>query len=719
LLYSLQSQLYTDFYCLGIPTPSRRDKIASLAKGYTPFVRRLSSANAGKGYWQQGWKVNKLVNGEIVVQRGGLTLWIDNRAYVSAPEGCSIADDVLVGVRFPKESLGISPGFYVASSDTELINDGSYLLVRYYWNVTSEGAISLMQQLTSLLNQIQISFRFKVLNVPDSYERCDAAVLYVNKGDIDQVSSIVRGIYSQIRIHLKQGVPAFTKPLASGLGVAEDPGDGDSFGRHRCQLLAEGIICAYEQRHKSIAARLRVVEECFAKAGISLNAPFLRPDSSDIYECHSNGESVPGVPHHETVNPDRASVRAAFLQTASEIGQRLVRTAMWHDGKCNWMGYEAASSTGRKQFDTQYSALGPALYAGTAGVALFLGEMYAVTGDGETRRTALGAVHQALCRYDSLPPPSRLGLFTGWLGIAYVAVRLGILVNEEELIDEGVKLLRQVAADRCSEREFDLLSGLAGAITALIVLHNALHDGSLLDHATRLGDELVEAAEKSTNGYSWSSRTFPAWPPLTGFSHGTAGIGYALLELFRATGDLRYEKAAFEAFSYERYWFDSQVGNWPDFRDEKRPLGRRHGFSCATFWCHGAPGIALSRLRAFHISKDAICRTEAITALETTRQHTKRWLQSGSGNYSLCHGLAGNAEALIYGSEVLGVSWGCDLAEQVANNGIELYAEGAREWPCGSGGGVSPGLMLGLAGIGYFYLRLHKPSIPSILTITS
>jgi lantibiotic modifying enzyme len=56
------------------------------------------------------------------------------------------------------------------------------------------------------------------------------------------------------------------------------------------------------------------------------------------------------------------------------------------------------------------------------------------------------------------------------------------------------------------------------------------------------------------------------------------------------------------------------------------------------------------------------------------------------------------------------------LVEEIAINGIELYGKDGHRWPCGSNQS-SPGLMLGLSGIGYFYLRLHNPSIPSILLI--
>jgi lantibiotic modifying enzyme len=41
------------------------------------------------------------------------------------------------------------------------------------------------------------------------------------------------------------------------------------------------------------------------------------------------------------------------------------------------------------------------------------------------------------------------------------------------------------------------------------------------------------------------------------------------------------------------------------------------------------------------------------------------------------------------------------------------------QWPCGAPGGAeTPNLMLGLAGIGYFYLRLYDPiHTPSLLMV--
>ena len=59
------------------------------------------------------------------------------------------------------------------------------------------------------------------------------------------------------------------------------------------------------------------------------------------------------------------------------------------------------------------------------------------------------------------------------------------------------------------------------------------------------------------------------------------------------------------------------------------------------------------------------------------------------------------------------------LAEQVGLAGVEQYRKSLSPWPCGvPQGGETPGLLLGLAGIGHFYLRLHDPAgVPPVLII--
>lgn len=67
---------------------------------------------------------------------------------------------------------------------------------------------------------------------------------------------------------------------------------------------------------------------------------------------------------------------------------------------------------------------------------------------------------------------------------------------------------------------------------------------------------------------------------------------------------------------------------------------------------------------------------------------------------------------------VLGKNVYMDIVINAALYGITTYKE-IELWPCGNQlvEAQTPGLMVGLSGIGYFYLRLYNHKIPSILAI--
>ena len=166
--------------------------------------------------------------------------------------------------------------------------------------------------------------------------------------------------------------------------------------------------------------------------------------------------------------------------------------------------------------------------------------------------------------------------------------------------------------------------------------------------ATLRGGVGTRGSTDSSEGWSWKTIDIPGQAGLrnlTGFSHGTAGIGWALLELSSATGEARFRSAAEEAFRYERTHYSPEQENWPDFRDFLRAPGGS-GPVFGTAWCHGAPGIALSRLRAWGLTASPQSREEAEAAVRTTT----RAVQSPDavrGGFSLCHGCAGNADVLL------------------------------------------------------------------------
>ncbi|MDQ2775706.1 MAG: hypothetical protein M3Y57_12435, partial [Acidobacteriota bacterium] len=169
-----------------------------------------------------------------------------------------------------------------------------------------------------------------------------------------------------------------------------------------------------------------------------------------------------------------------FDHVAETIGTKIVRDAFWRENRCNWLGAQSIQRLGRDAgTGMAYQTLGPDLYSGTSGVALFLAELAAVTGDSATRNTAVAAIRQALSRSEDVPPAARLGLFSGWLGIVLAAVRISLILDSPEIRSETLLLLRRCRDERIDTEEFDLMTGNAGAIGALLVLEHMLEDSSL------------------------------------------------------------------------------------------------------------------------------------------------------------------------------------------------------------------------------------------------
>jgi hypothetical protein len=716
LLDSLKLTLYSDFYCPGRAMPRRQGKILPRTPECGAFVDELSDANGGRGTSETGWSVRSIeADGTIVVQKK-LSVWIppQDAQRISCEHPASGASVLLPAM---KESLRGAPGYYVAFGNAPFTKNALQQLTRLYFNLRTRGAARVVDLLTGELNRIDVPFQFKVLSNPNQYNRCDAGVLYISTDDFKVVAGVLADMYSKMVEWLKPGTPVFTKPLAHGLGLAEDPLDQESFGRTRCHLLAEGIIRAYERRASSIDDRVAVVCQAFDEAGISLTTPYLNPGSLDVYEF-SAAETRTRRPTRDRFSPHDA------MASVSSIAKQLCQGAIWNGDRCNWLGSQVQEeSSVRTELRLTTRALGPELYGGSCGIGLFLGEAYRVTGDLALRRTARGAIQHALSRTDSIPHSHRIGLFTGLVGIALASARVGQCCEDENLLELARELALKAVQEPVGETEFDLLSGRAGAIVGLLALSLLLDCQPLTSFAIALGDELLRSVQHSERGASWpASGGVGGAPHLTGFSHGAAGAGYAMLELSHFIGgDARYQSLAEEAFRYERSWFDPVVENWPHFSTSLRARGQIDtAVAFDSHWCHGAAGIALSRLRAYRLLGNYQHMSEALSGLRTTRGTLHAWLTTDTGNFSLCHGFAGNAEVLRYASEVLPEALREDykeLSEEVANYGIATWARAGAHWPCGVGPEEHPGFMIGLAGIGHFYLRLCYPDVPSILML--
>lgn len=410
------------------------------------------------------------------------------------------------------------------------------------------------------------------------------------------------------------------------------------------------------------------------------------------------------------------SSEGLFLDAAAAIGRSIVADAVWHNGYCGWMGAVTRPSG---SMAAEYHALGRSLYGGTAGVGLFLAQLANATGDGSFRRTAVGALRHATAPARQSPVSRRDGFHAGSVGVAWAAARASLLLEEEEMHARAIALSTQFDVPSGPDRCPDLITGMAGSALGLLALADELGDPRLVEQAVATGEILISRATVTTHGWSWAipARRYPAH--LCGISHGAAGIGWALLELFAATRDDRFRGGAAGAFAYERSWLDQSAGRWPDLRirgQRRGPLAPIDSGIAGT-WCYGEAGIASTRLRAIAILGPGPHSGDAEIAVETTRRHLAEALPYAIDDLSLCHGLGGAADILLDAAAAFDLRWhrAAQLATELGHEALERYADAGRPWAWGTEGETTPGLFLGLSGLGWLFLRLHDPATPTPL----
>jgi lantibiotic modifying enzyme len=249
-----------------------------------------------------------------------------------------------------------------------------------------------------------------------------------------------------------------------------------------------------------------------------------------------------------------------------------------------------------------------------------------------------------------------------------------------------------------NDADLDVMDGAAGCALSLGALATVRPTSALHELLRLCGERLRATAQPMAVGCGWPSAD---GPPLTGLSHGAAGIAWALQTIADATGSPDLAQLAAAALSYERTRFVAERGNWLDLRaDPPRFM---------TAWCHGAAGIGLSRLQLPASSSDPQLRAEIAAAVSTT-------LREGWGrSHTLCHGDLGNLELLLQaGARDMLPDWQTTVYRLAAR----VLADEPRGWQCGLSVALeTPGLMVGLAGIGYGLLRLAAPAtVPAVLT---
>ncbi len=252
------------------------------------FYERLHTSNCGEGCFDPDWQViRQEEDGSLVVTKNGLTLHIDRDRHLPSETKAAVGDQV--AIRLPKNR--VQNGFYMAVSNTGKQSHPRLSkpadVVRIYFNLNPDGAVAIMGSLTQKLNAVLIPFSFKALYNPSDYGRYDSAVLYFEKSDYSIVQSVLQAVYLEHQACFNQPVPLFTKLLAPGLSIAEEPNhkftELESFGTNRCQIVANGLLEAWQRGENSPESRLNSILRHFSLLGLELHRSYLNANSEDIY----------------------------------------------------------------------------------------------------------------------------------------------------------------------------------------------------------------------------------------------------------------------------------------------------------------------------------------------------------------------------------------------------------------------------------------------------
>jgi type 2 lantibiotic biosynthesis protein LanM len=412
-----------------------------------------------------------------------------------------------------------------------------------------------------------------------------------------------------------------------------------------------------------------------------------------------------------TIDHDR------LLGAALAVGDRLDELAVRGVNDASWIGLEL-----ERRRAWSIAGAGLDLDAGVPGIALFLAYLGHVTG--RPSATALAQAALATMRSSLAergPSLTNVGGFEGLGGVIYVLSHLATLWGRTDLAVEADVVASRLPEVVHDDDDFDVFGGAAGCILALRSLQQCLPLDRVTAVAVTCGDHLLDSAVRSADRIGWPG--ISCGPTRrSGLAFGAAGIAYALLELHSWTGIERFRATALDMLDGDTC--PPREPAEAEHEGQHRADSDRasHGGASWTAWCHGTGGVDLARL----CWSDATTRGEAPQAGVGDRGHdaddivaiAERIRDLGFGtNHSLCHGDLGSLEFLARAAATLGDP---ALTRETAQMAATIVNDIERNgWRCGTPLGVeTPGLLAGLAGIGYGLLRTARPDmVPSVLML--
>ena len=401
-------------------------------------------------------------------------------------------------------------------------------------------------------------------------------------------------------------------------------------------------------------------------------------------------------------------------KSVKRIADYLIEKAVWGENRTDVSWIDVLPLGDDDNFSWDIRPISVYLYEGLAGIAIFFAAMNKVFPCNKYEEI-LQAIAVSLFHYtDQMLEDKQSfededsGFFNGEAGLVYTYSLLYQITKKEQYLKYAVRHAEILTGAIKKDRKYDLVYGNAGAVLALIGLYELTQKEEYLIWAQQAGDMLIISQDEAGG---WASN--PQMCPLAGMSHGAAGIIYALARLYHYTQSESTLDSIINGLKFERSLYDETHMNWKDerhFKGEK--VSDQNIFTVA--WCHGAPGILLSRLGMVPISDE---KTQRIIT-QDIENAIKTVFENGiSHNNCLCHGNLGNTEIVneyckMFDHKNYGI-----VNREIRKEIVASIAEDKNMGLSSLYGYCSLGFMNGMSGIGYSILRDFSTDLPCVLSI--
>ena len=377
---------------------------------------------------------------------------------------------------------------------------------------------------------------------------------------------------------------------------------------------------------------------------------------------------------------------------AIDIADYLLEYRLTEQGNSTWLGL--------RNHDNRFrlTLLDFSLYSGTLGISMFLGLMYAQTGNASYKNVAMESFRYVISVFERVAEDEvSPSVFNGRGSIVYAGFFLDALFDFPEARHAAQFQLTKLKQHPESslftpsvdelQPNLDFLDGYAGIITLCMHIWERFEEPEALETARIYTARLCQHLQQNQ-------------AKLIGFAHGSSGMIYALRKV-EAFGLLSPDEDVLDTLlQFERSHYDSKRANWMDLRGHvEDPLG-------SYYWCHGAPGVLLGRSEL----EETIDEAERVKLLGAMIEHA-----TTNPRLSLCHGVFGIVEILLSltnhpGWQTSSLMIHDAIWRLVNRTSIASQMEGMKDRGL-------VGLMLGVTGIGWTCLRLANSELPSVLKL--